>query len=65
MNLSSFVAIGQNRAAAFRQAEADHDFVEQETELTTNTQLTGELPRTRARRQRGADAGGHRPGRNR
>src|SRR6266567_4294234 len=38
--LSTFVMIGQNRAAAFQQAKADHDFVEQEQELKTNTQLT-------------------------
>ena len=35
--------IGQNRAAAFQQAKADHDFVEQETELKTNTQITREI----------------------
>ena len=35
--LSTFVMIGQNRAAAFQQAKANHDFVEQETELKTNT----------------------------
>jgi uncharacterized membrane protein len=38
--LSTFVMIGQNRAAAFQQAKADHDFVEQEMELKTNTDLT-------------------------
>jgi uncharacterized membrane protein len=38
--LSAFVMIGQNRAAAFQQAKADHDFVEQELELKTNTELT-------------------------
>jgi uncharacterized membrane protein len=38
--LSTFVMIGQNRAAAFQQAKADHDFVEQEQELKTNTDLT-------------------------
>src|SRR5881275_1177423 len=38
--LSTFVMIGQNRAAAFQQAKADHDFVEQEVELKTNTELT-------------------------
>ena len=43
--LSTFVMIGQNRAAAFQQAKADHDFVEQETELKTNTQLTREIHR--------------------
>jgi uncharacterized membrane protein len=41
--LSTFVMIGQNRAATFQQAKADHDFVEQETELKTNTQLTREI----------------------
>jgi len=40
--LSTFVMIGQNRAAAFQQAKANHDFVEQETELKTNTQITRE-----------------------
>ena len=38
--LSTFVMIGQNRAASFQQAKADHDFVEQEQELKTNTELT-------------------------
>jgi len=38
--LSTFVMIGQNRAASFQQAKADHDFVEQEMELKTNTDLT-------------------------
>jgi uncharacterized membrane protein len=38
--LSTFVMIGQNRQAAFQQAKADHDFVEQEMELRTNTELT-------------------------
>lgn len=38
--LSAFVMIGQNRQAAFQQAKADHDFVEQELELKTNTELT-------------------------
>jgi uncharacterized membrane protein len=38
--LSTFVMIGQNRAAKFQQAKADHDFVEQELELKTNTELT-------------------------
>jgi uncharacterized membrane protein len=41
--LSAFVMIGQNRAAAFQQAKADHDFVEQEAELRTNTELTREI----------------------
>ena len=38
--LSTFVMIGQNRQAAFQQAKADHDFVAQELELRTNTDLT-------------------------
>ena len=38
--LSAFVMIGQNRQAAFQQAKADHDFVEQEQELKINTELT-------------------------
>ena len=38
--LSTFVMIGQNRQAAFQQAKAAHDFVEQETELKTNTDIT-------------------------
>lgn len=38
--LSTFVMIGQNRQAASQQAKADHDFVAQELELRTNTDLT-------------------------
>lgn len=38
--LSTFVMIGQNRQAEFQRAKADHDFVEQELELKTNTELT-------------------------
>jgi uncharacterized membrane protein len=38
--LSTFVMIGQNRQAAFQQSKADHDFVEQEQELKTNTEIT-------------------------
>ncbi len=41
--LSTFVMIGQNRAAAFHEAKAAHDFLEQEAELKTNTQLTREI----------------------
>jgi len=41
--LSTFVMIGQNRAAAFQLAKANHDFQEQELELKTNTQLTREI----------------------
>jgi len=41
--LSTFVMIGQNRQAAFPQAKADHDFVAQELELKTNTDLTREI----------------------
>lgn len=38
--LSTFVMIGQNRQSDFAQKKADHDFLEQETELKTNTELT-------------------------
>ena len=38
--LSAFVMIGQNRQSEFQQAKADHDFLEQEMELKTNTELT-------------------------
>jgi uncharacterized membrane protein len=38
--LSTFVMIGQNRQAAFQQEKADHDFIAQEQELKTNTDLT-------------------------
>ena len=38
--LSTFVMIGQNRQSEFQQAKADHDFVAQEKELHSNTELT-------------------------
>ena len=38
--LSTFVMIGQNRQAAFQQAKADHDFVQQDQQLGINTELT-------------------------
>lgn len=41
--LSTFAMIGQNRQVAFQQAKADHDFVEQELELKSNTELTREI----------------------
>ena len=41
--LSCFVMIGQNRQAAFQQAKADHDFLEEEQELRLNTALTREI----------------------
>jgi uncharacterized membrane protein len=41
--LSTFVMIGQNRQASFQQAKADHDFVAQEQELKSNTELTREI----------------------
>jgi|SRR3954447_4337289 len=41
--LSTFVMIGQNRQAAYQQAKADHDFVEQELELKSNTELTRQV----------------------
>jgi uncharacterized membrane protein len=41
--LSTFVMIGQNRQASFQQAKADHDFIEQDLELKTNTELTRQI----------------------
>src|SRR5581483_4142058 len=41
--LSTFAMIAQNRQAAVQQAKADHDYVAQELELKTNTQLTREI----------------------
>jgi uncharacterized membrane protein len=41
--LSTFVMIGQNRAASFQQAKADRDFTEQEQELKSNTDITKEI----------------------
>jgi uncharacterized membrane protein len=41
--LSTFVMIGQNRQASFQQEKADHDFVAQELELKTNTDLTRDV----------------------
>src|SRR6478752_10532806 len=38
--LSTFVMIGQNRGAAFQQAKADHDYLEQEKNLDVNTDIT-------------------------
>jgi hypothetical protein len=41
--LSTFIMIGQNRSSAFQQEKADHDFLEQETELKSNTELTRKI----------------------
>lgn len=41
--LSTFVMIGQNRQAEVQRAKADHDFVEQELELKSNTELTRQI----------------------
>jgi len=41
--LSTFVMIGQNRQALFQQIKAEHDFVEQELELKTNTEITKQI----------------------
>ena len=38
--LSTFVMIGQNRAASFQQEKADRDYQEQESLLVENTELT-------------------------
>jgi uncharacterized membrane protein len=56
--LSTFVMIGQNRAAAFQQAKADHDFEEQELELKTNTELTREIHAMTVELQRRLPVGG-------
>jgi uncharacterized membrane protein len=62
--LSTFVMIGQNRQAAFQQAKADHDFVEQELELKTNTDLTREIHAltTELHRRLLVERGPNRPG---
>ena len=41
--LSTFVMIGQNRQSAFTAEKANHDFVAQEQELQTNTELTRQV----------------------
>ena len=41
--LSTFVMIGQNRQSSFQQAKADHDFLAQDLELKTNTELTRQI----------------------
>lgn len=41
--LSTFVLIGQNQQASFQQAKADHDYLEEATELRTNTELTQQI----------------------
>ena len=41
--LSTFVMIGQNRQADFQQHKADHDFVANELELKSNTELTKQI----------------------
>jgi uncharacterized membrane protein len=58
--LSTFVMIGQNRQSSFQQAKADHDFVAQELELHSNTQLTQAIHTltTEIHRQVVTDAGG-------
>jgi uncharacterized membrane protein len=43
--LSTFVMIGQNRQATFQQQKADHDFLVEEQELDTNTELTRAIAR--------------------
>ena len=43
--LSTFVMIGQNRQATFQQQKADHDFLVEEHELNTNTELTRAIER--------------------
>ncbi|HEY3259193.1 MAG TPA: DUF1003 domain-containing protein [Pseudonocardiaceae bacterium] len=43
--LSTFIMIAQNRQSAFQQAKADHEYVAQEQELKTNTELTRAIHR--------------------
>jgi uncharacterized membrane protein len=38
--LSTFVMIGQNRQATCQQRKADHDFLVEEQELHSNTEIT-------------------------
>ncbi len=56
--LSTFVMIGQNRQAAFSQAKAEHDFVESELELKTNTEITREIHAMTVELQRRLGGGG-------
>jgi uncharacterized membrane protein len=58
--LSTFVLIGQNQQAAFQQAKADHDFVESELELKTNTELTRQIHRLTTELHRRTFSGGGR-----
>jgi uncharacterized membrane protein len=55
--LSTFVMIGQNRQSAFQQAKANHDFVESELELKTNTELTRQIHRLTTELHRRAFSG--------
>ncbi|GAA3794590.1 MULTISPECIES: DUF1003 domain-containing protein [Amycolatopsis] len=59
--LSTFVMIGQNRQAAFQQMKADHDFVQQELELKTNTELTRSIHAMTAELHRRLVAGDRTP----
>ena len=60
--LSTFVMIGQNRQAVYQQAKADHDFVEQELELKTNTEITRQIHTlTTELHRRVVTEGGHGP----
>ena len=43
ISFGRFAIVRPIGAAMFQQLKADHDFVEQETELKTNTQLTREI----------------------
>lgn len=60
--LSTFVMIGQNRQAAIAQRKADHEYVEQEHALRSNTDLTQQIADIVADVQRLLAAGGHEPG---
>jgi uncharacterized membrane protein len=43
--LSTFMMMGQNRQATFQQPKADHDFLVEEHERDTNTELTRAIAR--------------------
>ena len=43
--LSTFVMIGQNRESDFQQSKADHDYNEQEKQLTNDTELLRDVHR--------------------
>jgi uncharacterized membrane protein len=55
--LSTFVMIGQNRAADLAAAKADHDFTVQQALLQENTRLTVEIHKLTVEMHRGLNHG--------